>query len=220
MAQFEADQNNWKESLEWVRVAEMKKLPDTMSIVDPTNVDRCRLLGAQAEYMLGNFNSALAWLRKSQDPAAKELMEDFTELADEETFLTLLPKLRKYFASDKQLFDALSYDLQYDNRVRPLREISNPPKTWGDKSIVILCGKGYEEWGPHTLDKGMGGSEEAIIYLSREMGKRGWEVTVFGEVDQASVTNTKLPTGPGKSLTAAISSTSLLVGEPRSSLTT
>lgn len=35
--------------------------------------------------------------------------------------------------------------------------------------------------GPDTLSKGMGGSEEAIVYLSRELAKQGWQVTVFND---------------------------------------
>lgn len=30
----------------------------------------------------------------------------------------------------------------------------------------------------------MGGSEEAVVYLARELAKQGWEVTVYGAVDE------------------------------------
>ena len=32
-------------------------------------------------------------------------------------------------------------------------------------------------WGPTTLArKGLGGSEEAVVYVSRELARRGWDV--------------------------------------------
>lgn len=185
LAQYEADQENWAEAIEWIRVSESKPDPQTLSVWDPTSRERAVLIAARAEFLRGNYNAALAWLRKVEDtPAGQELIEDFTEEADLETFLNLLPKVRKFFAGDEQLWNALAHDVKYDNRIRALRNLVTPPKQWPDNSIVILCGQGYEEWGPHTLDKGMGGSEEAVIYLAREFSKLGYRVTVYGEVSE------------------------------------
>lgn len=186
LAQWEADQSNWKEGLEWVKVSEGKKDPQGMSVYDPSSRDRARLVAAQCEFMLKNYNSALKWMRSvsENNPARQDLEESFLNEADAETFVKMLPKLRKYFRNDKALFDALVIDLQYDTRLRGLRELTSEPKVWPKKSIVFMVGAGYEEWGAHTLDKGMGGSEEAIVYLSREMAERGWEVTIYGAVDE------------------------------------
>jgi len=35
-------------------------------------------------------------------------------------------------------------------------------------------------WGPSAIERGVGGSEEAAIYLSRELSERGYCVTVYG----------------------------------------
>lgn len=186
LGQWEAEQENWKEALEWIRVSETKENPQGMSVYDPSSRDRARLIGAQCEFMRKNYNDALAWIRKvdPKNPTRVELEESFINEADAETFVSLLPKFRRYFKSDEDLFGALCYDLQYDSRLRGLRELVTPAKTWSDKSLVMLVGQGYEEWGPHTLDKGMGGSEEAVIYLSRELAKIGWEVTIYGAVEE------------------------------------
>jgi tetratricopeptide (TPR) repeat protein len=183
LAQYEADQDNFEEALEWVRVSASKPDPQTLSVWDPTSRERAALIAARCEFMLGNFNAGLAWLRKyPNNPTARELMESFQEEADAETFCKLLPNIRKFFSSDKELWSALCHDMKYDKRLKALRDIATEPKTWSDKSIVIFCGQGYEEWGPHTLDKGMGGSEEAVVYLSRELAKLGYSVFVFSEV--------------------------------------
>lgn len=185
MAQWESEQGNWAESLEWVKVSETKELPTGMTVFDPSSRDRARLIAAQDEFMRENYNEALKWLRRTdpKNPVRADLEEDFISEADAETFVTLLPKFRRYFANDEALYSSLCYDLKYDTRLRGLREQVETPKVWADNSIVILVGQGYEEWGPHTLDKGMGGSEEAVVYLSRELAQLGWEVTVYGAVD-------------------------------------
>ena len=183
LAQYEADQNNYEEALEWVKVSETKPDPQTLSVWDPSSRGRATLIAARCLFMLGRYNEALAQIRKIEHlDEVQDVLPDFYEQADAETFVNLLPKLRKFFHNDQSLYEALCDAMRYDERLRPLRNIATTPKTWSDNSIVIFCGQGYEEWGPHTLDKGMGGSEEAVIYLSRELSKLGYEVTVYGEV--------------------------------------
>jgi len=46
---------------------------------------------------------------------------------------------------------------------------------------VFYCGPTAEAWNPQTArEKGIGGSEEAVIWLSRLLRERGWNVTVYG----------------------------------------
>lgn len=186
IAQWEESQGNWEEALEWCRVADSKPEPAGMGVYNPSARNDNILIAFHSEYMLKNFRNALAWLNRlpAGHGARAEFEQEIRELAETELFIELLPKQRKYFNSDKDLFNALNYDLKYDVRLAGLRSIAEKPKTWSDKSIVILCGEGYEEWGPHTLDKGMGGSEEAVIYLSRALSELGWSVTVYGAVEE------------------------------------
>lgn len=195
LAQYSAEQKQWREALEWVKVSIAKPDPKSLSVWDPTGRERAIFLAAQAEFMLHHYNNALAWLRKiPNNPDAQDLMEGFQAEADAETFIKLLPNLRKFFHDDYHLWESLCHNIQYDKRTQWLRYQTHAPKTWDDKSIVIFCGEGYEEWGPHTLDKGMGGSEEAVIYLSRELSRLGYEVTVFGEVPHRMADMTVDPT--------------------------
>src|SRR6185312_15432949 len=57
-----------------------------------------------------------------------------------------------------------------------------PGRVWPKKSIAIYVGQGpLGNWGPENLDNGgLGGSEEAVIRLSRELAKLGWCIEVFG----------------------------------------
>ncbi len=62
-----------------------------------------------------------------------------------------------------------------------LRNEFLPPKTWEKDEVVIYCGPGFEKWSPKNVLKGIGGSEEAVIYMSKELVKLGWKVTVYGD---------------------------------------
>lgn len=184
LAQYEADQDNFEEALEWVKVSESKPDPETLSVWDPSSRSRATLIAARCLFMLKRYNEALAQIRRIENlPEVQDILEDFYEEADAESFVTLLPKIRKFFKSDEALWGALCDAMQFDSRLQGLRYLASKPKVWDDKSIVIFCGQGYEEWGPHTLDKGMGGSEEAVVYLSKELGELGYDVTVYGEYD-------------------------------------
>ena len=55
------------------------------------------------------------------------------------------------------------------------------PKLWDSKSIVIFCPKVFEEWSPLSVAGGIGGSEEAVIYLSQEFKRLGYNVTVYND---------------------------------------
>lgn len=48
------------------------------------------------------------------------------------------------------------------------------------RRIAIVCPFSPEPWGPWSLASGIGGSEEAVIRLSRAFARRGHIVTVYG----------------------------------------
>lgn len=51
----------------------------------------------------------------------------------------------------------------------------------GKRSIAFVCMQptGMPSWGPWSIKDGTGGSEEAVINMSREFAKRGWHVEVY-----------------------------------------
>ncbi|MDZ4262021.1 MAG: glycosyltransferase [Pseudomonadota bacterium] len=61
------------------------------------------------------------------------------------------------------------------------------------KSIAIVCPGAPEPWGPWSLGVGIGGSEEAVVRLSRAFTRRGHNVTVYGS---GWVGEDKLSSGP------------------------
>lgn len=79
------------------------------------------------------------------------------------------------------LLNATPEGLRAERFYSEMRNKHIPPRIHDKNEITIICGPGYEQWSPLSIDKGIGGSEEAIIYLSQELTKLGWKVTVYAD---------------------------------------
>jgi len=182
LARYEYALANWNETLDWIEVAASKPDYDTMSIQNPQIKEFAKIHAAIAQHSLGHYVLAYKYLQTVPEGMADELIEGFKMQANIETFINLVPELLM-FIKGSDLYNVIPEAIRYDKRLKWLRNDVVEPKTWPDKSIVFFCGEGYEEWGAHTLDKGMGGSEEAVVYLSRELAKQGYNVTVYNHVN-------------------------------------
>lgn len=49
----------------------------------------------------------------------------------------------------------------------------------GKRSMAFLAPGGVENWGPDSIEKGIGGSEEAVINMAREFARKGWHTEVY-----------------------------------------
>lgn len=179
--------------IEWLKVAVSKPEPDTLSITDPTLYKyRGLFLGALAYLQLGKTTEAWATLqevlrRQPDYPIANELKQVFEEAYLDGEAIERSKWLLRYMRDNgnpAKLLQALPYRIVSDPRLNAERATLTPAKKWSNGSIVYFCGQALEPWGADTLDKGMGGSEEAVVYLSRELAKLGHEVTVFNDREE------------------------------------
>jgi hypothetical protein len=60
-------------------------------------------------------------------------------------------------------------------------------KDWPKNSIVVYCHTSPTPWSPLSLEKGLGGSETAIIKLTPYWVKAGFAVTVFCKCDKPGI---------------------------------
>lgn len=188
LAHFEFQAGNYKDALEWTKMALTKPYPRNASIFDPTSKDRAMLTGALCEFQLGNAREAYQILQRVKTVNITGLLPHMKYEANVQNLIEALPKMSELYKDKKVLWDYLDDDIKWRPEMRKFREAVTKPRKWGPNSIVYFCGKGYEEWGPHTWDKGMGGSEEAVVYLTEELAKLGYDVTVFGEISKPLVT--------------------------------
>jgi tetratricopeptide (TPR) repeat protein len=81
-----------------------------------------------------------------------------------------------------KLLNALPEHLKDSLFVDKLRGAYTKPKKWPRGSMVYYAASDLEPWSPKSLETGVGGSEEAIIYLAKEWVKLGYQVTVYAYV--------------------------------------
>lgn len=77
------------------------------------------------------------------------------------------------------LIQSVPNDLRKEQYYSQMIHKHIPPRMWEQDEIAILCGPGFEAWTPKSIDKGIGGSEEAVVYLAKELVKKGWKVSVY-----------------------------------------
>lgn len=118
------------------------------------------------------------------DPEAIENRDKINNIVNYQKDMKAVGRLVRQVKEDKPrlkgLLDNLPKDLSDSPVVIGARQNLKESKIWPKKSIVIYCGNGpLGIWGPWSLEKGIGGSEEAVIRLSRELAEQGWRVTVY-----------------------------------------
>jgi predicted O-linked N-acetylglucosamine transferase (SPINDLY family)/glycosyltransferase involved in cell wall biosynthesis len=83
-------------------------------------------------------------------------------------------------AEMKAALDALPPGLHSHPAVCNLRNAFFVKTESSGKDLVFYCFPLDEIWNPRTArEKGIGGAEEAVIWLSRLLHRRGWKVTVY-----------------------------------------
>lgn len=188
LGQFYYELGDYERCLDWLKMGAGKPDPITLQIVDPTLHYRSLMMGALAEFQLGRVKTAWETINLVLDYSPeyaialkyKPLFEKAyleSEAIEHTKWLTNYAK--KFGGKPVQVLKALPDALALDIRLNGVRNALYPPKVWPERSIVFFCGPTSEPWGPDMLDKGIGGSEEAVIYLSRTMAKLGWSVTVY-----------------------------------------
>jgi tetratricopeptide (TPR) repeat protein len=190
----------YDKGIEWLKVAAAKPIPDTMAMVDPTLYKyRGMSMGAMCYLFSGRVQEAFrlyqAIIAEAPD-FYKEMKEidgvDWPAMYQEAYYdqqaINHVKYLLYYTGANHgkplKLFEALPPRLLSDVRLNVERAKFLPKINWPEKSIAIYCGPGVESWGPDTMAKGMGGSEEAIVYLSRELAKLGWQVIVYNDREE------------------------------------
>lgn len=181
----------WNKCIEWTNMGLSKRPPTNLPYNDPTRytIRPLPILG-YAYLNLGEIDKAYKYMRKALELAPKNaFIKDnypfFERVYNETQVFKNFVNIAKYLeANDKSKLPLLSSiipdDVAGDDRFIQLRNRYSTPKCWNDKSVVIYCGMSAEEWAPPSVLKGIGGSEEAVIYLGKELTALGYNVTVYG----------------------------------------
>ncbi len=183
---------DYKRAKHWLRVATAIPSPNTTIITFPKELKQ-RALQVAFEIHIHERELDKAVSDAEQLLEISPGDEFFTKNLETARQLSMFNKacqsyvyLGKYLEGRKEsdglakLVQSIPAEMQQEKFASEMRHKFLPKKIWAQDEIAILCGPGWEKWSPKSVDTGIGGSEEAVIQLSKELSKLGWKVTVYG----------------------------------------
>lgn len=185
-------QADWDKALHWVKIAGQVDIPKTTLVINPRDYKNMILEALFHIYVnTGKLEECEKVCQGLVSIEANELnlrrLSDVQDVRKRNDLAHYTVKLAHHLHSTQQvqqlkaLINSIPMEIAGEPALIDLRNQFMPPKTWGDDSVVIYCGPGFEKWSPKNVSQGIGGSEEAVIYLSKELAKLGWKVTVYNE---------------------------------------
>jgi tetratricopeptide (TPR) repeat protein len=192
-------QEKWEKAIHWATMGFTKPIPKTNMLIDPSNYTwRPMLSLAGCYYQTGDFERAWEVFQKVEKlvptleyiKSQRKVFEDaFYHDKYVKHFTWLLAYTKdKNFEGVADLVKSVPKELYQHDAIAKARNLFLPRKVWSDKSVVIFCGTTWEAWTPKSIESGIGGSEEAVIQLSKSLVELGYEVTVYNDCgDDAGV---------------------------------
>lgn len=196
LAQIQKSQGMQKEAIESSLEGLAKKpAVDSAIVYNPRDYDYNPLMTlANLYWDTAQFEKARVCLEACQEiqPKNKDL-ETMIREADKEDQLQKSViervKIMREMSDDEFLktYNALTEEEQTYPLMLHAKNMRFTKKESSGKDIVYFCGNSIQEWTPDILKKGIGGSEEAVINLTREWAKVGYNVTVYNNCKQEEV---------------------------------
>lgn len=193
LSELDFRRKRYEESASWIEKLLALPKPSTTMVQRPMeNKFRAYLLAAQAYINIGGkkLDEAKLMIEKALnlrplDEDAKRAQDIIDNLIDKrEDIRAALRIVHKFETSDKNkivpFLDTLPLEVQDNPLILNTRHAYAEPTKWPKKSIALYVGQGpLGIWGPWSLKDGIGGSEEAVVQLSRQLSLLGWKVTIF-----------------------------------------
>lgn len=182
---------NWEKAETWGRAGLLKPIPKSFMMMDLSAYGWRPILSLSFTlFQLNKFEEALKLLllAKKDVPTLAFIVENeamYRKAIDHKNFMSSYLAIFNFLKDKKEedkvpaLLNAIPKDLEENEIVIKLKNHYAKPKDWNDKSVVIFALTDLQDWSPKSVEKGIGGSEEAVIYLSKELMQLGYEVTVF-----------------------------------------
>lgn len=185
------DLQQWEKAEWWLDMILRADGPQTRTTIG--NPLEIQVTAAALKYNMAlakqDLNEALKWYRKRnkllQAPADDDYtktLENLLELNNAAMWIynyAVWLKRHNHTAQLEAVLDTIAPEMKKEQFVQVIANQVLEPKTWSDKSIVYYAGQSFEDWSDQSLARGLGGSETAIVELSRAWAKQGYEVTVF-----------------------------------------
>ena len=140
----------------------------------------------------GKIDECLKWAERRSKTINDNLLGETVLMAETERIAQAFLNLCTFYIKN-EMFEQVLYLLEHMPKSFEheafIKNIVNklPGKKHDDKSIVYFAtfyNPHFETWNGNSLKTGIGGSESAVIYLSQEWVKMGYDVTVYCDTDE------------------------------------
>lgn len=192
LGKLDLEESRYADAVEWLKMATKEQQgPHARELFSGQFELYVALAEALANLGGKNLAEALKWAEKALklrplDPEAQEQRDKVQSLVDYQKDMRSAARLIRRLRQDDEigkimpLVNNLPKILEDSPVVTGARLEFAKPKKWPKKSMAIYCGGSpLGIWGPWSLKDGIGGSEEAVIRLSRELTALGWHVVVY-----------------------------------------
>lgn len=197
LAQTYQAKGEWERALLWIKIAMQVEGKQTTLVLNPKDTQ------AKVLEVLYNCHLNLGHIKEAW-AAATKLLEMYPNEPNVQKSFEFVEMLRQEKDITQKIVDLHNYLLKAGeaNKIKPLLAAcpqiafnnpyiqdlfkkNYPPKHWAENEIAIVCGQGFTPWSAKSLTNPggsfVGGSEEAVILLSKELTKLGWKVTVYND---------------------------------------
>lgn len=182
----------WDKAFHWVKMAGQVEIPKTTLVINPKDYKLMLLESLFHIYLnTGKLEECYKVAKDMVDMNPSEMnrsrfisVDDLKHRNDIAHYVVKLAHhLKQTNQADqlKALINSIPKEIVNEPALMSLRNEYMPSQTWEEKDIVIYCGPGFEQWSWKSVAKGLGGSEEAVIHMSEELAKLGWNVTVYAD---------------------------------------
>ena len=183
---------DWPKAMHWVKLAGKVEIPKTTLVVNPRDY-KTMIFEALFHIYLNTGQLELCQkvahglLEVLPTDVTKQRVKDIDDLKHRNDMAHWTIKLATHLKDTGQqeqlvnLIKSIPNEIAGEPALVDLRNSYLPPRVWDENEIAIYCGPHFEQWSPNSVNKGIGGSEEAVIYLTKELVKLGWKVTVFAD---------------------------------------
>lgn len=198
IAEIKFNQGKYQKSINFTELGLQLPVPETEIVVyNPRDYDYNPLmLMMKAYWKLGKTKKAVEIIEEMvkmfpNDQNLKEkhsaLKEELGEVLKVEKYLEKAKKIKDKIYLKKYL-EGLPEEVKEHPEVCVFRNENFVKETSSGKDLVYYCGFTQKVWNPEIAMKdGVGGSEEAVVNLSKELVKKGWNVTVYNNCGHGGV---------------------------------
>jgi len=185
-------QKDWGRALHWIKLVDRVDIPKTTLVINPRDY-KSMIYEALFHIYLNTgqlelcHKVATELVRIMPTDINVSRVKEVEDLKHRNDIAHWTVKLAYHLKSTgqveklKAIINAIPKEIANEPALVQMRAEYMPPREWRGNEIAIYCGPGFEQWSPKSVAKGVGGSEEAVINMARELTKLGWEVTIYAD---------------------------------------